>query len=381
MTGSGNGGRARSFEALRGSEELHRATLGNISDAVFMTDDEGSFTYICPNVDVIFGYVPDEVQAMGRIERLLGSKLYDLHELIAQGEIRNVERQVVAKSGAQRTILAHLKRVAIHRGTILYTCRDVTEWKNSEQELTAARIDLAHAGRLALAGQLMASIVHQVQQPFTSIIANASAGLMLIEEIDDGAEVAELRDALVDIKDQSLVASKTVERLRGLVRKREREHRPLNLNEVANNVLRLVQGDARRRGITIRSELAHSLPAIAADRVSIQQVILNLIMNAMDATDENGDAEKIVVVSTKPDGDCVDVVVSDTGHGLPADHKRKLFEAFYTTKAEGLGLGLSIARSIAEAHQGRIWAEENAGGGAAFHFSLPIRSGRRARPR
>jgi len=375
MTGSGNGGRTRSFEALRASEELHRATLANISDAVFMTNDEGIFTYICPNVDVIFGYAPDEVQAMGRIERLLGPNLFDLDDLMAQGELRNVERQVVAKSGENRTILAHLKRVAIHGGTVLCTCRDVTELKRAEHELAAIRLDLAHAGRLALAGQLMASIVHELQQPFTSIVANASAGLMYTKNLDDESVVAELQEVLVDIKDQSLAASKMVERLRTLVRKRTLKRRPLNLNEVANSVLHLVQSDAARRGVAIRSVLAHSLPAVDADRVSMQQVILNLVMNAMDATEGNGEAEKIVHVRTGLDGDRINVMVSDTGHGLPENYQKKLFEAFYTTKAEGLGLGLAIARSIVEAHEGRIWAERNIEGGATFHMSLPARSG------
>ena len=118
MAGSTNGGRERAFEALRESEELHRATLSNISDAVFLTDDEGVFTFICPNVDVIFGYVPDEVQAMGRIDRLLGEKLFDRAELAARGEIRNIEREVRSKSGEQRSLLVHLKTVSIRGGTV-----------------------------------------------------------------------------------------------------------------------------------------------------------------------------------------------------------------------------------------------------------------------
>ena len=171
-----NGGRERAYQALRESEELHRATLSNISDAVFITDDAGRFTFICPNVDVIFGYVPDEVQAMARISRLLGENLFDPAQLAAQGEIRNIEREITSKSGGRRTILVLLKAVSIQGGTVLYSCRDITERRHAEDELRVARQDLAHAGRLALVGELIASIAHEINQPLASITANASAG-------------------------------------------------------------------------------------------------------------------------------------------------------------------------------------------------------------
>jgi PAS domain S-box-containing protein len=157
MSGATNGGRAQSYEALRDSEELHRATLSSISDAVFMADDDGAFTYICPNVDVIFGYLPDEVRAMGRIERLLGAGLFDPAELAAKGEIRNVEREITSKSGESRVVLIQIKRVSIKGGTVLCTCRDVTDLKRAERQLAAVRIELPRA-RLALAGERMASI-------------------------------------------------------------------------------------------------------------------------------------------------------------------------------------------------------------------------------
>jgi PAS domain S-box-containing protein len=157
MSGSTNGGRARAYEALRDSEELHRATLSSISDAVFLTDDEGVFTYICPNVDMIFGYVPDEVQAMTHISRLLGENLFDRAELAARGEIHNIEREITSKAGERRTVLVLLKAVSIKGGTVLYSCRDVTERKRAEEDLRAARLDLAHASRLALCGEMMAA--------------------------------------------------------------------------------------------------------------------------------------------------------------------------------------------------------------------------------
>jgi PAS domain S-box-containing protein len=375
MTGSNNGGRDRGYEALRESEELHRATLSSISDAVFLVDDAGVFTYICPNVDVIFGYLPDEVQAMSRIGRLLGENLFDPAELIARGELRNIEREITAKSGERRTVLVQLKRVSIRGGTVLCTCRDVTELKHAEKELAATRLDLAHAGRLALVGQLTASIVHDILQPLTSIRINASAGMRILRDHEKSAEDAELRGILSDIHGQSSTAAKIVDRLRSLVRKRSLDLRPLDMNKVANEVLRLVHADALRRGVTLRAEMASSLPSVEADRVSLQQVILNLIVNAMDATAEANGTERLVVMRTQTGFGTVEVEVSDTGRGIPADHRAKLFDAFFTTKADGVGLGLAIARSIAEAHGGRLWAEEHGGPGATFRLSLPSRPG------
>jgi two-component system sensor kinase FixL len=366
-----NGGRAQAFQALRESEELHRATLSNISDAVFLTDDEGLFTFICPNVDVIFGYVPDEVRAMTRISGLLGENLFDRAQLAAAGEIRNIEREISAKSGARRTLLVHLKAVAIQGGTVLYSCRDITELKHAEEELRAVRLDLTHASRLALVGELLASIAHEINQPLTSILSNAGAGL---RRMDSGATLdvgAELRDILSDIRDEGRLAAAVIERLRALAGKRQPERRALDVNEVAGDILRLVGGDARRRRVTLSTEFVPALPAVDGDRVSLQQVVLNLVLNAMDALDQEATEERRVVVRTRPLDAAVEVAVSDTGHGIPADRLPKLFDAFFTTKADGLGLGLAIARSIVEAHGGRIWAEDHGGRGATFRLTLP----------
>ncbi|HSF05859.1 MAG TPA: ATP-binding protein [Methylomirabilota bacterium] len=374
MSESTNGGRERAYQALRESEELHRVTLSSISDAVFLTDDEGHFTFICPNVDVIFGYVPDEVQAMTHISRLLGEDLFDRAELAARGEIRNIEREITSKSGERRTLLIHLKEVSIQGARVLYTCRDVTERKHAEEELRAARLELAHASRLALVGELMASIAHEINQPLTSIISNASAGLRRLGGGASPDEVTELREIFIDVRDAGRLAGDVINRLRALASKRPLEQQALDVNEVASDVLRLVESDARRRGITLRTELLPSLPAIAADRVCLQQVVLNLILNAMDAMDQVEPDERQLTVRTRRLDDAVEVAVSDTGHGVPADRLPKLFDAFFTTKEEGLGLGLAIARSIVEAHGGRIWAEDHGGQGATFRLALPART-------
>ena len=372
MSDTGNGGRERAYRALAESEELYRATLSSISDAVFLTDDEGLFTFICPNVDVIFGYVPDEVQAMGQIGKLLGEQLFDPAELAARGEIANIEREIASKSGRRRCLLIHIKRVAIRHSTMLYTCRDVTELKRAEDELRAARLDLAHAARLALVGQLVASISHEINQPLTAIQTNASAGLRLVSHDLGSDELSEVRDILTDIHDQSRRADDIMARLRTLAGRRPMMRQALDVNEVAGDMVRLVGTEARRRGVTLRTELGPSLPRVAADRVCLQQVMLNLIVNAMDAMDELAMEDRRVVVRTRQLDGGVEVEVSDVGHGIPAEYLPKLFDAFFTTKKDGLGLGLAIVRSIVEAHQGRIWAEDHGGRGVTFHVTLPV---------
>jgi PAS domain S-box-containing protein len=370
MSDPTNGGRAQAYQALRDSEELHRATLEHISDAVFLTDDDGVFAFVCPNVDVIFGYQPDEVHAMRRISRLLGERLFDHGELTARGEIRNIEREITSKTGARRALLVHLKRVSIQGGTVLYSCRDVTERKQAEEELRAARQDLTHASRLALVGELMASIAHQINQPLTSIVSNADAGLRML--LPDAA--ADFREILADIRDQSRLAADIVDRLRALAHKGPLDLAALDVNELTTAILRLVEAEARRRDITLTAELAPSLPVVDADRVSLQQVLLNLIVNAMDAMDAVEPHERRLVVRTQHGAGAVELAVSDTGAGIPADRLPRVFDAFFTTKRHGIGLGLAIARSIVEAHRGRIWAEDHGGRGATFRVTLPAQA-------
>ena len=206
MSEGTNGGRAEAYQALRESEELHRATLSNISDAVFITDDDGVFTFICPNVDVIFGYLPDEVRAMGRISRLLGEALYDPAELTARGEIRNIECEATSKSGERRSLLIHLKAVSIQGGTVLYSCRDVTERKQAEE--AAARGATGSGPRLAAGPRGRADGLdrardqpapdrHRQQRRRRADVARSAA---------PGNE-ATIREILSDIRDQGRLAA------------------------------------------------------------------------------------------------------------------------------------------------------------------------------
>jgi PAS domain S-box-containing protein len=370
MVDPANGGRERSFQALRESEELHRVVLGNISDAVFLADDEGRFTFVCPNVDIIFGYLPDEVYAMGRLDRLLGEGLFDGARLAADGEIRNIEREVSAKSGVRRSLLVHVKKVAIQGGTVLCTCRDVTERRTAEDEVRAARADLAHASRLTLVGELIASIVHEIRQPLASMSANAAAGIRVLEGGRLADEPEMLREILADIYSQAHAADEVIQRLRSLVRKQALALEVLDVNEVLSDLLRLVGGEAQMRGVSLRSELESRALKVHADRVSLHQVVLNLLVNAMDAV-KQADRERLVIVRTRDLRDSVEISVSDSGPGIPADHATRIFDAFFTTKRDGVGLGLAVARSLVQAQGGQLSFVDRVERGATFRVTLP----------
>lgn len=371
MAGPGNGGREQAYEALRTSEELHRATLSSISDAVFMANDELQFTFVCPNVDVIFGYSPNEVFAMGHLGALLGDDLFDAAELEGRGEIQNVECEASTKSGERRTLLVHLKRVAIQDSTVLCTCRDITALKHAERQLAEARLDLAHAARLSLVGELTASIVHEIQQPLTAISANTEAAMIHATRVKDDREAMEIRYILADIRDATVSASGIIDRLRNLSRKRPMERQPLDLNELVADVVRLVSADALRRRVRMSLEATPALPSITADRISLQHVVLNLVVNAMEAM-EPQDGHRELVLQTRRANGSVQLSVCDSGPGIDVTLLPRIFDAFVTSKREGIGLGLSIARSIIDAHRGTISVSNGNGGGAHFVIALPV---------
>src|SRR3981081_2844108 len=247
---------------------------------------------------------------------------------------------------------------------------ETAERKIAEDGLVRAQAEAAHASRLALVGELTASIAHELNQPLGAILSNSGGADLLLDsavpQLDD------IRQILADIRRDDLRASEVIKHLRALLRKREVELVPLDLNEVVADALRLVDGESRRRGIEVETELSAVLPAVRGDKTQLQQVLLNLVLNGMEAMAESSVAKRRLTVQTAGDpNEEAEVVVTDTGPGISPDRLPRLFDAFFTTKEYGMGLGLSIARSIIESHGGRIWAEENTDGGAAFRFTLP----------
>jgi PAS domain S-box-containing protein len=241
---------------------------------------------------------------------------------------------------------------------------DITDRKRAEE----ASQSLAHAARLMAMGELTAIVAHEVNQPMCSILNNAQAAEMLLES--PAPPLEDIRQILSEIHHSVRRADEAIRRIRALLRKREMKLQRLDLNEAVADVLRLVSGDALRRGIQVRREFERPLPEVWADRVHLEQVLLNLIVNAMDAMSGAGEQVRLLTLRTHTAAAGVEVCVSDSGHGIPAERMPKVFDSFFTTKPDGTGLGLSIARSIVQAHHGRIWAENNPGTGATFHVEL-----------
>jgi C4-dicarboxylate-specific signal transduction histidine kinase len=247
--------------------------------------------------------------------------------------------------------------------------RDITQQKRAELETNELRGNLTHLARVNTLGALSGSLAHELNQPLGIILSNAQAAQELLAK--SPPDIAEVQAILSDIVAADRRAGEVIERLRTLLKRGQVSLRPQSLNSVIEEVLQLAQADLIGRGVIVVRELAPELPTIAGDRVQLQQLVLNLILNGADAMIDNAPGSRRLHFRTMSSNGRVRASVRDEGGGLPADPER-LFQAFYTTKSYGLGLGLAICRSIAAAHRGLIWAESHPEGGAIFHFELPI---------
>ena len=241
----------------------------------------------------------------------------------------------------------------------------------SDQERSVVmQAELARVSRLTTMGQMAASIAHEINQPLAGVVNNANAGLRWLN--NRPPNIDEVRAALRRIVNDGERGSGIIESIRAMLKKDDRKRVKLDLNELICDVMRLTQGQFQRHGVSIRSELADNLPTVSADRVQLQQVILNLLMNAAEATASNSNQERLVCVrSEKHDGDWVRISVEDSGTGIKPEDEKRIFEAFFTTKADGMGMGLSICRSIVQSHGGRITAARAMSRGSVFQVILP----------
>jgi C4-dicarboxylate-specific signal transduction histidine kinase len=248
---------------------------------------------------------------------------------------------------------------------------DATGRKRAELEAEAHRAEAAHAARGATLGELAAGLAHELNQPLAAILTNVQAGQRLLSSEPLRKEL--LSDIMNDIAADDIRAAEIIRRMRALLKKGQRDVQPLDLNQLTGDVLRLVASDAILRRVRVHASLEPDLPGIVGDRVQLQQVILNLVVNGLESMSAIVPGLRHLTIRTaQPNTDWVEVTVLDTGPGISAEVLGRIYEPFFSTKPDGLGMGLSICRSIAEAHGGRLEAANNPAGGATFVFALPV---------
>jgi len=311
---------------------------------------------------------------------LIGSRihpenLYILNEMVERaqsGSELEYEYRLLLPDNSVKYLHVLAHGTMNHNGQWEYVgaVQDITERRLSEEALTRARAELAHVARITSLGVLTASIAHEVNQPLSGIVMNASTCLRMLDSdppnIDGARETARRT-----IRDGNR-ASEVVTRLRTLFKRKEVAAEPVDLNDAAREVIALSLGELQSNRIVVRQDFAENLPAVTGDRTQLQQVILNLLRNASDAMRDVDDRPRQLLIKTENDGGKnVRLTVQDSGIGFVPDVADRLFESFYTTKENGMGVGLSVSRSIIEAHRGRLWASANDGPGASFAFSIP----------
>jgi len=382
--------RKHAEEDLRISEEKHRVIVEAANDAVVSMDEEGAILLANPATRRIFGY--DPVEIVGKpMTMLMPEMMQKLHEngfrrYLATGKRhlnwQGVEVTAQRKDGQEFPVEVSFGELTSD-GHKLFTgfIRDISERKQAEDRLRASernlqttQAELARVSRLTTMGELAASIAHEVNQPLTGVINNGSACLRLLA--NNNLEPDVLRRALEGIIADGTRASTVLARIRAFIKKEPAEKSELDINEVIQEVLVVLAGrELYENQVLPNHQLKTDLPSVLADRVQLQQVLLNLIMNGIEAMAAVSDRPRLLGVQSRIDesGDVL-VAVSDSGTGFGFELDR-VFHPFFTTKANGMGMGLSISRSLVESHGGRLWAAPNSPHGAVFSFTLPATGG------
>jgi PAS domain S-box-containing protein len=254
---------------------------------------------------------------------------------------------------------------------IVGTIMDVTGRRRAEESLRQTQADLAHVSRVTSMGELTASLAHEVNQPIGAAVTNANTCLRWLTR--DHPDLEEARAAATRVVNDGRRAAEIISRIRLLFKKGTPEHELVDVNEIIREMIVLLHGEATRYSISVRTELAADLPQIMGDRVQLQQVMMNLIMNSIDAMKDVGGTRELAIKSQLAEDEQLLVSVSDTGVGLPPQQADQIFNAFFTTKLSGTGMGLRISRSIVESHGGQLGAADNSPRGASFHFTLPTK--------
>ena len=370
--------RKRSEEELRTAETRFRASVDHLTDALFIhddQDDQGRVMDVNQQACDSLGYTREELIGMTAFDYdafVDATFMRSIKERVARGEVFSFESVHRRKDGTTFPVEVRARPFwhGDHRFGLALV-RDITDRKRAEAErerLRQLEADLAHINRVSMMGELAAALAHEIKQPIAAAVTNANTSLRWLAR--EEPDVHEAREAIMRIVKDGTRAAEIINRLRSFYRKGAPPQPELvDLNQVAHEMFMLLRIEANRYSIAMRTELAPELPRVMTDRVQLQQVFMNLMLNAIEAMKETA-GELTIKSQLGNDGQLL-ISVSDTGVGLPVDRTDEIFNAFFTTKPQGTGMGLAITRSIIEAHGGRLWASANTGRGATFCFTLP----------
>ena len=361
----------------READERFRRMVEAAPLAILLVRADGGIAFANHNAESVFGYSRDELCTMSVDDLVPPSSRREhgawRHGYGKSGRTRNMadSREVSArrKDGSAVAIEVNLSTVELDSGPqVLTLVNDISARRQAEQEAVERRNELAHLSRVALLAELSGSLAHELNQPLTAILSNAQAGARFLAR--DPPDLEEVRESLRDIVESDKRAGEIIRRMRAMLRKDPPDFQRLDLNEVVADVLHILHSDLITRSIGVRLELQPALPATIGDRIQLQQVLLNLVLNGCDAM-ASCEAPCVLTIRTRQPGPgriILDVI--DGGRGIPEQDLERIFEPFVSSKSAGLGLGLAVCRTIVQTHDGRLWAENNEGPGATLHLEL-----------
>jgi PAS domain S-box-containing protein len=366
--------------ARRSAEDRQKAHLDELfeqtPDAIMLIDLQDRVLRVNKRFAQIFKYMPDEAAGGRSIDLIvpphLKTEAKSIREQLAEGRHVDVETIRMRKDGSYINVsevsfpvIANGKHIACY---LIF--RDITESIRASETLQKAQAELAHLSRITTMGELASSIAHEVNQPIGAMVTNGNAALRWLAQRPPQLE--SVRESLEFIVRDANRAAQVIWRIRSLLKKNPTPMVRLDVNEVIRDVLVLTANETSQRATTVVADLASALPGVLGDRVQLQQVMLNLIMNSLDAMSAVSDRPRELRIRSWISDDYVVVQVQDSGPGWAAEHANAIFDPFFTTKEHGIGMGLTISRSIIETHGGRLWAESRTPYGAILSFSLPV---------
>jgi PAS domain S-box-containing protein len=374
--------RIRAEEAIRESEANYRRLYESMMDGYVLVDMDGRILKYNESYRAMTGYSSDEL--LGLTYRDITPEKWHAAEkeiieeqVLVRGYSEVYEKEYRNKDGTVipielRTFL--LKDETGNSIGMWAIVRDITARKLMESEARKLREELAHITRVSTLGELTSTLAHEINQPLAAILTNAQAAQRFLSQ--DQPDMKEVSEILGDIIRDDNRAAGVIRQIRSLLKKEEIRYEPLSMNEVIEEILNVVRNDTALMTVSIKTEFDPSLPAVWGDRIQLQQVILNVVLNAAEAMrDAGSDPRRLIVRTSKKDGRFAEVSIRDVGPGIRANPVSRLFDAFYTTKAGGMGMGLAISKDIVRSHGGEIWAENNPDIGTTFSFTVPFDSG------